>query len=737
MRDGEVVPLAPKTIDLLVVLVENGGHVVSKDRLMKSVWPDTFVEEANLSGHISTLRKALGDELNGAKYIETISRRGYRFAAEVVEVGGDAADVVVEHTRAHILIEEEIEGDEPRNLAVAVQGHSRREQDKVGAPPSRLWALPIKRQTLIWGCAGVLSIGSATYLSWRIQSEADLPPSSIAAKGETGSRIKLTRMTSFGKANSSISSDGNFICYAQNYFDGVGTLWLRQVATNKEIQLIEPGERVFYGTAFSPDGQFIYYSATDQHDTEGALFRVPVLGGPATRLVEQFGSMFTLSSDGRVAFYRYSPDRKKRSLMVADLTGGYEQTLLTFDYPEQAFSGSPAFSPDGSIIAFAAITPPAKRGPDGHVSLFTIDISSGSVTPLTTELWREVGKLTWSLDKTALVLVAFRPHVGNQLYYVRYPEGDAHRLTSGIQGFGNYGLGITADGTTLVADGWERTFNIWTVLADGQSSDASRLTAGLDDGSSGLATLPDGRIAYESLAGDDADLWTMKPDGSDATALTADSYYESDVSATADGRYLVFISNRSGHDHLFRIDSDGSNTTQLTFGDYSDATPDCSPDGKWIVYASRSGNLSTIWKVPIDGGTPIQLTTDDSVEPSFSPDGNLISCILPKSGKVEKGSIAIVSAEGGPPTRVFPVVQFAHRYVTPRWSPDGQSVVFTEIDNNVGNLWKQPLVGGSPQRITNFKTDLISNFAFSRDGKRIVLSRGPKGAYAVLIRGFK
>jgi len=81
MRDGEPVPLTPKALETLLVLVENSGHVLHKDELMKKLWPDTFVEEANLAVNISSLRKTLGEKPNGGQYIETVPRRGYRFAA--------------------------------------------------------------------------------------------------------------------------------------------------------------------------------------------------------------------------------------------------------------------------------------------------------------------------------------------------------------------------------------------------------------------------------------------------------------------------------------------------------------------------------------------------------------------------------------------------------------------------------------------------------------------------------
>lgn len=86
LRDGEVVPLTPKTFDILITLVESSGQVVSKDGLMKKVWPDSFVEEGNLTQNISLLRKALGEGQNGNQFIETVARRGYRFTQPVREL---------------------------------------------------------------------------------------------------------------------------------------------------------------------------------------------------------------------------------------------------------------------------------------------------------------------------------------------------------------------------------------------------------------------------------------------------------------------------------------------------------------------------------------------------------------------------------------------------------------------------------------------------------------------------
>jgi DNA-binding winged helix-turn-helix (wHTH) protein/pimeloyl-ACP methyl ester carboxylesterase len=94
---GDVVPLTPKALDTLLILVELGGHVVTKDELIERVWPDSFVEQNNLAQNISALRKALGESAEGIRYIDTVPKRGYRFIAPVtayeVTIDQDVAKV--------------------------------------------------------------------------------------------------------------------------------------------------------------------------------------------------------------------------------------------------------------------------------------------------------------------------------------------------------------------------------------------------------------------------------------------------------------------------------------------------------------------------------------------------------------------------------------------------------------------------------------------------------------------
>lgn len=118
LLDGsEAISLTPKAFDTLLLLVENSGHVLSKEEIMGQVWAESFVEENNLAQNISILRKTLGEGVGGAKFIETVSKRGYRFVAPVTRLGEESS-ITIEHTQARVVIEEEIDdAEEPGALA--------------------------------------------------------------------------------------------------------------------------------------------------------------------------------------------------------------------------------------------------------------------------------------------------------------------------------------------------------------------------------------------------------------------------------------------------------------------------------------------------------------------------------------------------------------------------------------------------------------------------------------------
>src|SRR6266851_1043862 len=110
LHEGTPLALPPKAFDILLALVQQSGHVLEKRELIEIVWPDTFIEENNLTQYISALRRALGDDRRGQHYIETVARRGYRFLAPVRQVRDEGPELILENrTRVRVVVKEEKE----------------------------------------------------------------------------------------------------------------------------------------------------------------------------------------------------------------------------------------------------------------------------------------------------------------------------------------------------------------------------------------------------------------------------------------------------------------------------------------------------------------------------------------------------------------------------------------------------------------------------------------------------
>jgi DNA-binding winged helix-turn-helix (wHTH) protein len=151
LRSGVPVPLSPKLFQTLLALVQNSGRVVEKEDLIRHVWPDTFVEENNLSQYISVLRRSLGDGRHEQRYIETVPRRGYRFAVDVCEVwNGDGHTLGETHTKVSLSVKEEIEeGDERESQYVNETARLRNE-----AAPRLLGSKWLTSALLVLAAAG-------------------------------------------------------------------------------------------------------------------------------------------------------------------------------------------------------------------------------------------------------------------------------------------------------------------------------------------------------------------------------------------------------------------------------------------------------------------------------------------------------------------------------------------------------------------------------------------------------
>ena len=205
----------------------------------------------------------------------------------------------------------------------------------------------------------------------------------------------------------------------------------------------------------------------------------------------------------------------------------------------------------------------------------------------------------------------------------------------------------------------------------------------------------------------------------------------SSVSSCGD-RYIVFPSYRDSKIQLWRTDADGSNGIKLA--DETGAA-DCSPDGKWVFYTGPERHLH---RLSIEGGTPsevLSVTPGTGVSvPKVSPDGNLVAVAYQEGSPVPVPKIGVVPASGGS-LRFVGLVPIGGG--TLRWSPDGKGLQYLLTRSGATNVWEQPLTGGDPRQITKFASGRIFDFAWSRDGKQLLLSKGIENNDVILISNFR
>jgi len=183
---------------------------------------------------------------------------------------------------------------------------------------------------------------------------------------------------------------------------------------------------------------------------------------------------------------------------------------------------------------------------------------------------------------------------------------------------------------------------------------------------------------------------------------------------------------------------DGSNPVRLT-SSLADTFPALSPDSRWVIYTTLHGVKPTLWKVSIDGGTPVQISDHPATLAAVSPDGESIAFTYPESQDpfAPANRVAVIPVEGGSDIKVFEIAASGTALAVLQWSNDGKSLLYTVTANNVTNIWSQPVDGGKPKQVTDFRDMLMTGFAWSRDGKQLACTRGTLVRDAILVTDVK
>jgi serine/threonine protein kinase/Tol biopolymer transport system component len=542
--------------------------------------------------------------------------------------------------------------------------------------------------------------------------------------------VKFTQLTTTGKAqHAAISPDGKYVAYVSGD-PGDESLWVREVASRSDIQIVPAAQVTYTGLTFSHDGNYIYYVDVEPNFT-GAAYRIPTLGGDPRKVVENVvQGAVTLSPDDRRLAFIGGSQTDEEDLVIANSDGGEERVLARRHLPQSFNPASPAWSPDGKLIAVCTQT----AGTAPHFIVAVFEVAGGRERPLGREPRTWVDSLAWLPDGNGLMMGD-----GSQLWELTYPGGELRRITNDLSSYQD--LGVTADSGTLVTVRSELFSSVWVAPAasPGAGKRVASSSAGYD-GLGGLSWTPDGRLVYFSAADGSADLWLMNSDRSHARPIASGS----NPAACPDGRTVVFASSVGVNSNIWRVHTDGGSLRQLTQGGSNDSNPSCSPDSKWVIFDSDRSGKGTLWKVSIDGGSANQVTDYESMYPAISPDGKWIACLhYPNPANADKLKIALIPFEGGEPAKTVDFQRAAAPFPPLpdsgiKWTPDGRALAYLDARQGVSSIWIQPLDGGPPTQLTRFgKGDNVFSFAWSRDGKQLAMARGDSVSDVVLISNSK
>jgi len=595
-------------------------------------------------------------------------------------------------------------------------------------------AMPQRSRRALLGGAiavGIAAIGVAAFMLR--QDRRTSAPSAISFDA-----VKLTRLTNTGQATlAAIAPDGKYVVHVVDDAS-VQSLWIRQVATASNVQIVPPADVRYDGVAFSPDGNYVYYSTYPGSGGGNVawLYQLPVLGGSPRRILEDIDSPVSFAPGAkRFAFLKGFQTVGESAVMVASVDGTGVKRLAGRKFPDNFPLSNLAWSPDGRAIA---VPVNGESGGQRSMHVVVVDAETGAETPVGSKQWDAVGSVAW-LGREGLVLTASEGGGSAQLWYLSYPRGEPRRVTNDLNNYDQ--VSVTADGSALVTVQADRQSHLWVAPA-ADPRRAKEITSGTGRFDGWPSWTPDGRIVYASNASGNADIWVADADGRGARQLTTDPGVDVQPSVSPDGQTIVFQSARGGF-AIWKMNADGGNQVPLTPAGAT--VPVISGDGRWVFYTSFSQPQRSVWRVPLSGGDAVRVSAEPTagddparttaratfVARAISADGAMLAGTF-LDGTARAFRTGLLSIERGDLVKTFgervgPAGGLA-------FTPDGRAIMYADVKSGVWNVWSQPLDGGAAKQVTDFTTSgWIFGFGWSRDGRQLAVARGPVTSDAVLV----
>jgi serine/threonine protein kinase len=531
--------------------------------------------------------------------------------------------------------------------------------------------------------------------------------------------MQITKLTENGKVADlgAISPDGRYVAYVMR--GAQQSLWVKQIATGSEAQVVAPQPGFFYyGLTFSPDGNYIYYvHSNPENDAVPDVYAVASLGGSPRHIASNVSSAPGFSSDGKqIVFKRSAPEKKEDELLLADSDGGSEHIILTRAAGATGFgNATPSWTADGKLVAMTAW----KLAKGSFAQLLVFKPDGTMVKTFTYPIFMDY--VVWVPDGSGMFVIARTPETRfrYQVKYQPYPSGDLQNVTNDLNEYRD--LRITADGKALASVQRQVSSNVYVgdVPAKWPSEinlSPSPITSAQADGVF-LNWTADGKLLSM-----DAQYHTFLLDSSGHSRSPLLEREPIALEATPCGADAVVLSLlRENHAVLYKYRPASGELIQLTHGK-DDQYPACTPDGKTVFYQEFE-EVNRLLRISTDGGNPVEMATNVLTPPRVSQDGRtLLYAQGVGEGKNQRNQFVVQSVQGGAPLKVIPKPESAQDVV---WSPDGQGMVFIGASGTGSNLFFQSLNSGTPVQLTHFDTEPMAVYAvaFSADGKKVAVTR--------------
>lgn len=696
-RGDVYISLSPKATDLLILLLSNDGRFVAKEEIFEKIWPDTFVEDGVLTQNVYTLRKALGNDANGDSLVETRSRLGYRISVPIRAFDADMSEE--DETTIDEIV---FGGDDP-----AVNSPGKRSLKRFGIV---LILAAILFATT--GFVGYRYFGSSLTAFFRKKIEV----------------VKFSRLTNTGDlSEAALSPDGKFLAFVKNK-----SVFLKDIVSNREIPLEIPGFASFGSLRFSADGNYLYFCDSDTYLNLSRIFRVSRFGGDAVMIGERNRGQFALSPDNKLlAFYTTDQSDLQTRLVIKNLE---TQELREIYRIESQFgycnSCAPAWSPDGKKILH--ITEQLSNFTN---QLYALDVATGRNEEIKLPRLRRISNASWFPDGQSFALCASTEDVF-QIWRVEYPNGDARQITNGLESYQN--PMVSADGKAILTIQRSETSNVF-VTDESNIEDQRQLTVGNTNnfGTRSLLWIDERSVLFSGQAADEVidNFWLLDINEKAKRQITFDKEFRPNRPST-DGKSIYFNLNRNRVANITRIDTNGENRSQVT--DNAEAarqSPQVSPDGSTLYYLYRDKAGVKIMRRNLAAQQEEILIEDPSIQCGFflllSPDGRWLACpnwrVVAPPNNTE---ILLMSVES---RAVVKAIRIARSAPYLQFSPDSKAIDFlTEADGSAA-IMRKGFDESEAKPVVRLSNDVLFNFAWSKNGKQLALSRGRRFSDAVLV----